>query len=463
MGEWWSDTFISLRERRYRVLWWGTLVNFSALWIAIVARGFLTYDITDSTVALGLIFLAFGIPMLLLTPVSGIVADRVPRKPVMVAAQWSLAVTNGALAVLILADAIEFWMIFVASIAEGATVALGIPARQALIGDFVDDDDLGNAMALQQVAFNAARVAMPSLAGVLIAIDLVGMGWTFVLLSVLYALAALIFQLVPSAPRRALSGSSFVSDLVEGVNYLRSRPSLLTLVLVAYVVELTVFPYFAFLPAYVEDILGATEDQGTSVELGVMTTVIAVGAFAASLWVANIADRAHAWTVHIIAVVAFALLLILLAAGPPAVEALFVDVWPSLEDSTLLGVALTPAYVAALAIGVLLGAAEIGFFGLNQSLSMKYAHEDYYGRVQAVLLLGFALNGWAGFPIGLLANWIGTKETFAILGVVGAVLAVSVLAWGARRGARADAVAPEGELQPDPVAAREQAAIAGAG
>jgi MFS family permease len=463
MSEWWSDTFVSLREPRYRVLWWGTLANFAALWIAIVARGFLTFDITDSTVALGLTFFGFGIPMLLLTPVSGIVADRVPRKPLMVVAQWALALTNGVIAVLILADAIEFWMIFVASIAEGAAVAIGIPARQALIGDFVEEDELGNAMALQQVAFNAARVAMPSLAGVLIAIDLVGMGWTFVLLTVLYALAALVFQTVPSVPRRVLSGSSFVADLVEGVHYLRSRPSILTLVLVAYVVELTVFPYFAFLPAYVEDVLGATEDQGTSVELGVLTTVIAIGAFATSLWVANIADRAHAWTVHAVSVVMFTVLLLLLALGPPAVEEAVVGAWPGLEDSTLLGVALTPAYVAALAIGLLLGAAEIGFFGLNQSLSMKYAHEDYYGRVQAVLLLGFALNGWAGFPIGVLASWIGTRETFAILGLAGAALAVAVLLWGARRGARADAFAPEAPAELDPVAARERAMIAGSG
>jgi MFS family permease len=463
MSGWWSDTFVSLREPRYRVLWWGTLANFAALWIAIVARGFLTFDITDSTVALGLTFLGFGIPLLLLTPVSGIVADRLPRKPVMVVAQWSLAVTNGVIAVLILADAIEFWMIFVASVAEGAAVAIGIPARQALIGDFVEEDELGNAMALQQVAFNAARVAMPSLAGVLIAIEVVGMGWTFVLLTALYALGALIFQAVPSVPRRALTGSSFVTDLVEGIHYVRSRPSILTLVLVAYVVELTVFPYFAFLPAYVEDVLGATEDQGTSVELGVITTVIAIGAFAASLWVANIADRAHAWTVHIVSVVMFSLLLLLLAAGPPAVEEVVVGVWPTLEDSSFLGLALTPAYVAALAIGVLLGAAEIGFFGLNQSLSMKYANEDYYGRVQALLLLGFALNGWAGFPIGVLASWIGTRETFAILGIVGATLSIAVMLWGARHGARADAFTPQVPAEIDPVAARERALIAGSG
>ena len=463
MREWWADTFVSLREPRYRVLWLGTLANFAALWIAIVARGFLTFDITDSTIALGLIFFGFGIPMLVLTPVSGIIADRVPRKPVMVAAQWSFVLTNGVIAGLILADALEFWMLFVASIAEGAGVAIGIPARQALIGDFVEDEELGNAMALQQVAFNAARVVMPSIAGVLIAVEFVGMGWTFVLLTALYAIGALTFMAVPAAPRRTVATSSFVSDLVGGVRYIRSRPSILTLVLAAYAVELTVFPYFAFLPAYVEDVLGATADQRTSVELGVLTTVVAVGALVTSLWVANIADRAQAWTVHAISAVLFGLLLVVLAVGPGSAEEFVVGVWPAFEDSTLLGIALTPAYLAALAIGVVIGAAEIGFLSLNQSLAMKYAHKEYYGRVQAVLLLGFALNGWAGLPIGILAEVIGIRETFAILGVVGAVGAAVLLIWGNRRGARADAVSPEEVDELDLVAVRERAAIAGSG
>ena len=182
-----------------------------------------------------------------------------------------------------------------------------------------------------------------------------------------------------------------------------------------------------------------------------------------SLWIANIADRAHAWTVYVISTVLFGALLVVLALGPGVVEEAVVGVWPSLEDAGWLGMALTPAYVAALAIGVAVGGAEIGFFGLNQSLTMKYAHEDYYGRVQAVMLLGFALNGWAGFPIGILAEAIGVRETFAILGVAGAVSAVLVLVWGSRRGARADAVSPEDVLEADPVAARERTAIAGSG
>ena len=139
-------------------------------------------------------------------------------------------------------------MLFLAAVAEGASVAIGIPARQALIGDFIEDDELGNAMALQQVGFNAARVVMPSVAGVLIAIAFIGMGWTFVMLTVMYAVAALIMMMVPSAPRRPMATTSFVSDFVEGLRYVRSRPSILTLVGTAYVVEADRLPVLRLPP-----------------------------------------------------------------------------------------------------------------------------------------------------------------------------------------------------------------------
>jgi predicted MFS family arabinose efflux permease len=285
-----------------------------------------------------------------------------------------------------------------------------------------------------------------------------------VLLSTLYALGALIFMTLPETPRRVgVASTSFMRDLVEGVRYIRSRPSILTLVVVAYIVELTVFPYVFFLPAYVEELLRLGSSEESSVQFGLLTTIIAVGALVTSLWVANIADRAQAWTVHAVSAVLFGVLLVLMAVGPPVFEQFAVDIWPSVEDWTLFGIALTPAYVAALGIGILIGAAEIGFLGLNQSLAMKYAHPQFYGRVQAVLLLGFALNGWSGLPIGILAEAIGLLETFAILGVVGAIGAVLALAWGSRRGAREDAVAPAETVELDPVAARERAGLVASG
>lgn len=412
MGFWVRETFASLRLPGYRRLWIGVLLNFTALWFAIVARGFLTFELTDSTAALGAMFLGFGLPMLVLAPVGGVIADRWPRKMVMLTAQWSLVATNAVLAIVILADAVEFWMLFVAAISEGAAVALGIPARQALIGDLVEEDELGNAVALQQVSFNGARIIAPSIAGVLIAVAVIGVGGVFVLHTVLYAAAAIVMMSVPSVQaRQPESRLSPVRGVIEGIRYVRGRPAILTLVLMAYAVNLTAFTYAIFIPAIVDDIF----DRG-SVALGVMTTAIAVGAFAASLPVAVLADRASGWTVHIWSALAFGVLLV--------------------------GFALSPVYAVALAVGVGLGAAETGFLSLNGSMAMRYTHRDYYGRVNAVILFGFALNGLIGFPIGVLADAIGIRETMFGLGIASTALVVVVLLYARRIDARSDARAP---------------------
>ncbi|MDP6606760.1 MAG: MFS transporter [Dehalococcoidia bacterium] len=409
MNPWLRETFASLRVPAYRVLWFSVLLNFAALWASIVSRGFLAFDLTDSAAALGLLFLGFGLPMLVLSPIGGVIADRWPRKTVTVISQWSFAATNTVLAVLVLADVIELWMLFAGSISEGIGVALGIPARQALIGDLVDDDDIGNAVALQQVSFNGVRIIAPTVAGLLIAVDAVGIGGVYLLQSVAYAAAAMVAMRLPSVePRPAEKHVSPLAGITQGIRYIRGRPAILTLVLFAYAIEMTAFSYMVFIPAVVDDLF-----DGGSVALGVMTTTIAAGAFAASLRVAWLADRASGWTFHLLAALVF---------GP-----------------LLIAFALSPVFAVALLIGVALGGAETGFLSMNQSLSMRFSHSDYYGRVQSVLLFGFALNGLVGFPVGLIADIVGLRQAMVGLGVASSVLVLLVLLYSRRIDARSDA------------------------
>jgi len=413
VSTWFRETFASLRIPAYRTFSIAVLLNFGALWMAIVSRGFLTFELTDSAAALGAIFLGFGLPMLLLGPIGGVVADRYPRKLIVVISQWSFVVTNTVIAALVIADAVEFWMIFVAAVAEGAGVALGIPARQALIGDLVEEEDLGNAVALQQVSFNAVRIIAPTLAGALIAIDSVGLGGSYALQSVGYAAAALVMARVPVLRARAPVEHQLSPwrSIAEGVGYVRSRPALRTLVLIAYSVELTAFSYFVLTPAVVKDLF-----DGGSVALGLMTTAIAVGAFGASVVVARIADRESAWSAHIFAAFIF---------GP-----------------ILIAFAASPIFAVAAVVGIAVGAAETGFISLNQSLAMRYSHGEFYGRVQSVLMFGFALNGLVGYPAGLAADAFGLRPTLIGLGAISTVLVVIAVTYARRIDARADALTP---------------------
>ena len=158
MRGWLLDTFAALNVSAYRVYWLGGLLNFAALWTVIVTRGFLAFEITQSSAALGALFLAFGVPQLAFTMFGGVLADRVPRRPVIITGQGLFALNVAILGVLIVAGRAEYWMLVVSSIVDGVLVAFVIPARQAMIGDLVSPSSLGNAVALQQVSFSVARV-----------------------------------------------------------------------------------------------------------------------------------------------------------------------------------------------------------------------------------------------------------------------------------------------------------------
>lgn len=412
MRAWLDDTFAALRTPGYRTLWYGTTASFAGVWASIVSRSFLAFDLTESAAALSLIFLGFGIPMLLLSPVGGALADRLPRKRVMVVSQWMFTIIWAVNALLIFGGLVNIWVLFAGSLVEGAVVAIGIPARQALIGDLVEDDDLGNAIALQQVSFNAVRVLAPAVAGALIAVSFFGVGGMFALQAVLFGIGALIFMRVPAPPpREAVGGTSLISDTIEGLRYIHSRPALLVLVVTSLVVGMTIFPYGIFIAALVADVF-----ELGPVAFGLLTATIAIGGLAASLYAASIADRPIAWGVH------------------TAVAAMF--------GVILVAFSLAPVFPAVLIIGVAVGAAEVAFIGLNQALAMKYAHEEYYGRLQSVMLFGFALSGLTGLPIGLLADAIGIRQTMFIEGVVGTVAVGAVLLYSRRIDARADAVEP---------------------
>jgi predicted MFS family arabinose efflux permease len=284
-------------------------------------------------------------------------------------------------------------MVLAASAVEGASLTFYIPARTALIGDLVPPSNLGNAMALQQVAFNSARIVGPLLAGALIAVPAVGPGGALVLAGTFFALSGLVVQTLPSAPPKGTRPSGNpLAQIAGGIAYVRARPALVVLVLTSYTVASLTFPYMAFLPALVKDIYGLG-----SIALGVLNATIAVGALIAAVLCAMVIDGAHAWRWQALASTGFVVVLMLFAVAP--------------------------VFPLALVIGALLGAGEIGFVSLNQGLAMRFSDPSYHGRVQSVLMMGFALFGIVALPMGLLADAIGVRRTLFLEGA----LATSIL------------------------------------
>ncbi|MDQ3384811.1 MAG: MFS transporter [Actinomycetota bacterium] len=383
-----ASTFAALREPTYRILWLGGLVSFLAVQMEFVSRGWLAYRLTGSNGGLGAVFLGFGIPMLLLTPWGGVVADRLPKRAVLIGCQLALGVSSGGIALAVAFDVIEYWMLIAGAVLQGAGFSFLGPARMAFTGTLVGQDRLANAIVLQQMSMNGTRVFGPSIAGALIGVAFVGIGGVYFLTTALMLVAVTFtLRLPPGLPDADRPVRSPFQELGDGVSYVWSRPLLRLLVLTSFVVVLSAFPYVVFLPTIADEVFGVG-----SAGFGAMSGMSAVGALAATVVIANRADGPGAWRVQGIAGAVFAV------------------------GVALLGV--MPSFVAALVVLVIVGAASAGFQSVNNALVLSNSDRAYHGRVQSLMMLSFSGFGIAALPIGLLADAIGITTTLAGMGAV---------------------------------------------
>jgi MFS family permease len=180
-------TFRSFAIRNYRLWFAGALVSNVGAWMQRVAQDWLILtELTDNdATAVGFsLALQFG-PQLLLLPLTGLAADRISRRRLLVITQASMAVLALALGLLTVFGVVQLWMVFGFALALGVASAFDVPARQAFVGDLVPDDHLGNAVALNSTSFNIARLFGPAVAGLLVVA--IGEGWVFLLNSTTFA------------------------------------------------------------------------------------------------------------------------------------------------------------------------------------------------------------------------------------------------------------------------------------
>lgn len=389
-------TFQALAVPRYRILWWGTLFSFLGMQMQVIARGYLAYDLTNSNTALGGVMIAFGVPQLLFGLWGGVVADRMAKRNVLILWQSAIALGSGLMAAAIATDHVAYWMLIATGVLTGTAFAFIGPARQAFIGDLVPGELMGNAIVLQQASMNGTRVFGPALAGVLIATPLIGMAGVYALTTLGFVVATVTMVRLP--PGRALRSSNPRSALEEtrdGLGYVRrNRPVAILLAMSFFVVALA-FPYQGFLASVARSEFG----KGAA-GLGGLSSLAAVGALAATLWVAALTTHRHAWRIQALAGAGFGAALILFSAAP--------------------------GFAVGLAAILFVGALASAFQSLNNALTMMLTERRYYGRVQALMGLSWSLFGILSLPLGIVADAIGIRETLALMGIA-AIVAIAAM------------------------------------
>jgi len=376
-------TFRSLEIRNYRLYFFGQAVSMTGTWMQSVAQAWLILSLTGSGLALGLTAaLQFG-PILLLGPWGGVLADRLDKRKVLMGTQSAAGGLAAVLGVLTVTGVVEAWMVWVFAGMLGLVTALDNPARQSFVFEMVGRRDLPNAVSLNSVLMNGARVVGPGVAGLLIAT--VGTGPCFLLNAVSFV--AVVVALWRMRPEELLGRERVArskGQLREGLRYVARTPALRRPLLLMLVVGTLGFNFSTLLPLFATKSL----HQGPG-GYGVMFSMMGVGAVAGGLVIAfrgSVGDR--------------------LMTGSAAVF-----------GAALALLALMPSLPAALAAMVPCGVANTAFISSSNSLLQSHAAPAMRGRVMALFGVVFLGTTPIGAPLaGWAAESLGARAAFVLAG-----------------------------------------------
>jgi len=381
----------ALAVRPFRWYWGAQWPVFLGTWMQVVALGYYVYQQTHSTTAVGAVAAADGLPAVVLSLFGGVLADRMPRRRILLFTQSTLGVSAGVLAILVATHHASLAAVMLVAVVFGSADSLDLPTRQALVADLVDRERVVNAVALTSVAMSLTRIAGPSIAGLLI--GAAGPAICFAALSLAYiAPITVLATIVPNIPPRRREGRHTArGDFVEGLRELRRNPLVLRLTVCAAALSFFGVSYMPYLPVYAHDRLHA----GSQV-LGLLYTTGGVGALVGSVFLAAMGGSVRTRR------------LMLLAGAFIYAGSLF-----SLASSSTLAVAI-PALVGI----------SLGFLGMNTSMTTLLQTETdpaLRGR-----LLGIYVTIFAGLqPMGTLVYGLFGHSVFRAISIGAVVVGVA--------------------------------------
>lgn len=385
----------ALHYRDFRLLWFGALVSSIGTWMQKIAQAWLIVTLTGASSAffIGLDSFLGELPILLFTLIGGVVADRRNRRHLLIASQCIQMAAAFTLAALVFTGRAHIWLILALSSVTGIAQAFGGPAYQSLIPSLIPKEHLPNAIALNSIQFNLARVIGPLVGGA--ALAAFGMAACFGLngVSFLFVIAALfalrVVHVPPTAPARLRD------ELAGGLRYVRDQPQLVTLTVLGFISAFLGLPLLTFLPIITKDVF----EQGVGLYTQFMT-LAGAGAVLGALTVAWIGKHRH-----------MGLMLLVMQA---------------LLGVTAVGFSLSATIWISQLLLFVGGALLVMCFSMTTSLVQLLAPQHLRGRVVSIYMVAFR----GGSPLGgLISGWLVTQVGSApyVLALNGALLTLVAL------------------------------------
>jgi MFS family permease len=392
------NIFAALRYRDYRLLWIGLLVSNLGTWMQFTAMGFFVARMAGSAhqaaLDLGILGASRAIPVLLLSPIAGVVADRLPRRRVLFVTNTTMALAALILALLATAHALNLiGLVLISALNSGAN-GFDAPTRQSWVPLLVDRRYIGNAVGLNSIAFNAPAVIGPAFAGLLIVWIGVAGAFYFNAGATLAVVVAVI--LMKPSPPPAQRAEPTWHAMKQGLTFIVRHPALRWIVLAQFVTAILTRPYSQLIPAFAVNVLHAGP-RG----LGWAVSAIGIGGFGGALLTAYFAQRERRSRLWLQAGV-------LMSAG-------------------VLALAFVPSLRLAVCVLFVIGVGTMAMMGATSTLIQILSPDDVRGRALSIYtMIAIGVMPLGSLVDGAIGSIIGLRETFALAGALCVALFLAI-------------------------------------
>jgi MFS family permease len=387
-----AQAFGSLAVVNFRFLMGGTVGASFAMWMDQIGQGWLVAQLTNSAFQLGLVQFIRGVSVLLVSPFAGALSERVERRLLAGLASTVNALLALAIGVLIISGHIAMWQLYITALIGGFCTSVSNPVRQFLVFDVVGTKHLQNAIALNALVNNMARVVGPGVAGFLISYNLSSAFFGEFLFFMAATLSLVQLRLLQAA---SYEREPVLSSVRLGAAYMRRHRLLLRLTLLQAIPSMLIFPYLQLMPLMAKNYLHVG-----STGYGWLQTGVGIGSLISALVVASFADVRHRGAIASVALLVYM--------------------------TMILSFSFSRHYFLSLSLLIMGGMGLVVFSTFNQTLLQLNVEDDYRGRVLSLYTMSQGLNPLGALVMGFVASeFLGTAHAIAAFCVVALVLAAA--------------------------------------
>jgi predicted MFS family arabinose efflux permease len=374
--------FHSLRYRDYALFWSTDLLGSIGHFVQEVALFWITYEITGSAMALGILGLCSALPRLIFGALSGVLVDRYDRKFLLILVNFGSIIPIAIFLPIYAFATLAFWHLLVLEILSGSIRAINPSAAQSILAELVPREDILNAVSLYTVGFNIARIAGPSLGGVLIL--LIGVGGCYAVFGVTLLIAGVGMLFLRTNKEPSIKREeNFLREFKEGFNYVWHEPLILSSIIAAYTFAVFIVTYQSFLPVFAKDVL-----QVGPRGLGILLAAPGLGGIASLSFLASVGER---WN--------RAMLLWVTTTTTPIFLILF---------------CISPVFWLSVILLALVGAGQVSFRTISRVIIQIEAPRNLMGRVMSVFNLDQGMRSVGSIVLGAAATFFGASLGIAL-------------------------------------------------